>query len=112
MNPTRIAELHHVISMLLEFHKKDSGPFANPVDAIALGVAEYSDLITLPMDLRTMKQKLNEGLYHSVEAFKRDFKLIIANTVHYNGTENPITQCGLRLAKIFDQSMLSLLGDR
>ncbi|KAK9753996.1 protein of unknown function (DUF3512) [Popillia japonica] len=56
--------------------------FAWPVtDNIAPG---YSSIITKPMDLSTMKQKIDDNLYGELQEFVADFKLMCTNAMEYN----------------------------
>lgn len=40
------------------------------------------------MDLSTMEEKLEGGLYKNLNDFKRDFCLIVDNCRQYNGSDN------------------------
>ena len=42
---------------------KDSTPFLHPVDPIALGIPDYLQIITQPMDLSTIENKLKNNDY-------------------------------------------------
>ncbi|XP_064640436.1 bromodomain-containing protein 7-like [Lineus longissimus] len=66
--------------------RKDANAFfAYPVnDVIAPG---YSSIITEPMDLSTMRSKLDNGDYSNVLEYKRDFKLMCDNAMTYNHQE-------------------------
>lgn len=56
--------------------------FAWPVtDNIAPG---YSAIITQPMDLSTMKQKIDDNMYGNLQDFIADFKLMCTNAMQYN----------------------------
>lgn len=44
----------------------------------------YLSIISHPMDLSTMKKKLEEGRYGSFEEFENDVQLIISNCLKYN----------------------------
>jgi hypothetical protein len=41
-------------------------PFAHPVDYVALGVPDYPMIIQRPMDLATIRDKLEAGTYELV----------------------------------------------
>uniref|UniRef100_A0A914W8I2 Bromo domain-containing protein n=1 Tax=Plectus sambesii TaxID=2011161 RepID=A0A914W8I2_9BILA len=45
---------------------------------------DYSSVIKQPMDLFTMRQKLDRNEYSTVEAIKKDVELIISNALVYN----------------------------
>lgn len=48
----------------------------------------YYSIITQPMDLEQMEEKLDKGEYMSLSAFRKDFQLIINNCRRYNGSDN------------------------
>lgn len=72
--------LSHLLGLL---EKKDTQQFfAWPVsDDIAPG---YSNIIATPMDFFTMRSKIDENKYHTLNEFVEDFKLICLNAVQYN----------------------------
>lgn len=56
--------------------------FADPVDISQ--VPDYLDFIQQPMDFSTMQSKLDAGQYSTLEAFEKDFNLMIHNCTVYN----------------------------
>ena len=70
-------------SLLTELEDHDIyGLFAEPVtEDVAPG---YSEIIRNPMDLTTMKSKLNSGVYKSVNTLRQDFELICDNALKFN----------------------------
>lgn len=54
------------------------------MDPALPGCAEYYRVILEPIDLLSMMNKNSRGEYHSIEAFKRDFDLMISNCLEYN----------------------------
>lgn len=58
--------------------------FAEPVDPQE--VEDYYEIIEEPMDFGTMRAKLHEGLYKSLEQFERDALLIPRNAMHFNSS--------------------------
>lgn len=53
--------------------------FLNPVDPVRDRVPNYFEVIQDPMDLSSMSNKLNAGLYKDRFDFKADFELLIRN---------------------------------
>ncbi|MCL7046289.1 hypothetical protein MKW94_002343 [Papaver nudicaule] len=45
----------------------------------------YYDIIKVPMDFSTIKKKIHDGLYTTLDEFERDVFLIPSNAMHYNG---------------------------
>nr|XP_043638454.1 bromodomain-containing protein 9-like [Erigeron canadensis] len=58
--------------------------FAEPVDPEE--VADYYEIIEEPMDFGTMRAKLHEGMYTSLEQFEHDAFLIPGNAMHFNSS--------------------------
>ncbi|CAN6469539.1 unnamed protein product [Victoria cruziana] len=58
--------------------------FAEPVDPEE--VEGYYDIIKEPMDFGTMRAKLQEGMYATLEQFERDVFLISGNAMHFNSS--------------------------
>ena len=65
-------------------------PFKQPVDPVRDGAVNYFEKIKHPMDLSTVRSKLNDKEYSTVEEFVDDMKLICHNAVTFNGENNVI----------------------
>ena len=63
---------------------------------------DYYVLIKRPMDLSTIRNKLKDRSYTSLEEFKSDFKLVFSNAKEYNITESQIYEDTVTLEQIFD----------
>lgn len=59
--------------------------FSEPVDLEE--VPDYSTVVTEPMDLSTMRRKLDDGFYVDLRAMEQDFDLMIANCLAYNNRD-------------------------
>lgn len=64
-----------------------SGPFHRPVDK-RLNV--YHEKIKKPIDLQTIRDKLQKYEYRTVHAFVKDFELMKNNAVTFNGLGSPL----------------------
>jgi len=58
--------------------------FAEPVDPVALNIPDYFTIIKNPMDLGTIRKKLEAGSYEDVAQFKADVDLVFTNACTYN----------------------------
>ncbi|XP_075734069.1 TATA-box binding protein associated factor 1 isoform X4 [Rhipicephalus microplus] len=76
----------------------DTQPFWHPVSAKV--VPDYHKIITVPMDLQRIREKVHEKRYQSREEFLVDVNQIVENSTLYNGPKSPLTQAA--------QSMLEL----
>jgi len=82
-------------------HSAFAYPFYEPVDYMALGIPDYPKVIRRPMDLGTMKRKIESGQYPSAQAFEGDFKLLIQNCFTYNPPMTPVNKMGEQLQAVF-----------
>ncbi|KAJ2959121.1 hypothetical protein NQZ79_g5409 [Umbelopsis isabellina] len=80
-------DLKTICSRLLDtFVKRDAyGFFLEPVDTTL--VLDYLKVIKQPMDLSTMRKKLENNEYPDMDAFKKDFQLICSNAKIYNAPD-------------------------
>ncbi|KAK7316772.1 hypothetical protein RJT34_00483 [Clitoria ternatea] len=73
-------------TILDKLQKKDTyGVFAEPVDPEEL--PDYHDVIEHPMDFATVRKKLANGSYPTLEHFESDIFLICSNAMQYNAPE-------------------------
>ena len=74
---------------------------ADCADWVKLGIPTYPKIIKKPMDLATMRKKLEGGEYPNAEAFHDDFKLMINNCMKFNPEGTPVNVCGQQLNALF-----------
>jgi transcription initiation factor TFIID subunit 2 len=63
----------------------------------------YFDIIKEPMDLRTMRAKLEAGMYKDRAAFQADFRLIISNAKLYNAAGSYVHNEAISLEIFFEK---------
>lgn len=63
-------------------HHRDSWPFLSPVTKNE--VPDYHDIISNPMDFGTIKYKLGNGDYETLDKFFSDCQLVFENCRLYN----------------------------
>jgi len=78
------------------------------VDWVKLEIPSYPKIIKKPMDLATMKKKLDRGEYPNSTKFYDDFKLIIRNCFTFNPEGTLVNQAGVELQKVFDDKWTQL----
>ncbi|XP_076248151.1 uncharacterized protein LOC143187867 isoform X2 [Calliopsis andreniformis] len=93
--------MHKVLESLKDH--VDAWPFIDPVDEEY--APRYYSVVRKPMDLSTMEEKLDGGLYKSISEFKRDFRLIVDNCRQYNGSDNEYTEMAFNLKDAFDKAV-------
>ncbi|XP_016932630.4 bromodomain-containing protein 3 [Drosophila suzukii] len=82
--------------------------FREPVDTVALNVPDYHKMIKHPMDLNTIKKRLNNNYYWQADEALQDLKLIFDNCLFYNSEKTEVYQAGKQLKNIF-YSRLALI---
>lgn len=85
-------------------------PFLVPVDPIQYNIPDYFTIITKPMDLGTVKAKLDGNMYFDVDEFAADVRLTFANAMKYNPPNNDFHLMAKRLDNIFNQRWKLLEG--
>ncbi|KAK3997378.1 homeotic protein female sterile [Cladorrhinum sp. PSN332] len=78
------------------------GPFKDPVDPQRDGVPDYFDVITKPMDLSTMKAKMDAKEYTSEDEFLTDMNQIFSNCYTYWKETDPMWAACQKLQKSFE----------
>ena len=70
--------------------------FSEPVDHVALGIPDYPEIVARPMDLGTVKRKLEAGEYDETgpSAFVADAQLTFENCLLYNPLGSEARQMG------------------
>lgn len=62
----------------------ESVPFRMPVDPTTLGIPDYFDIVRKPMDLSTIRKKLDSGQYSDPWEYVDDVWLMFDNAWLYN----------------------------
>ncbi|KAG2032951.1 Bromodomain-containing protein [Suillus americanus] len=89
-------------------HQTIGAPFYEPVDAVKLDIPTYYKVIKKPMDMSTMRKKLEAGEYPNASKFFDDFKLMIHNCFLFNPAGTPVNQAGIELQRLFDEKWKNL----
>ena len=74
------------------YHKCNQGIFNQPVDPVRLNIPTYTRVIKNPMDLGTVRQKLDAGEYENIDDFADDVRLTFKNAIKFNPEKHPTTQ--------------------
>ncbi|KAK9269158.1 hypothetical protein L1049_000927 [Liquidambar formosana] len=77
--------------------------FNVPVDVKGLGLHDYYTIIKHPMDLGTVKSRLNKNWYKSPREFAEDVRLTFRNAMTYNPKGQDVYIMAEQLSKIFEE---------
>ncbi|KAG8897981.1 hypothetical protein FRB99_007738 [Tulasnella sp. 403] len=96
--------------ILQDMYRKQYQSFAyffyDPVDASF--VPNYYKVIKKPMDLSTMRKKLDQGEYLDASKFHADFMQIIKNCMTFNPEGSPVREAGNQLRQLFLEKWANL----
>lgn len=97
-----LKELLHKKNLEVAYH------FYYPVDAESLGLRDYHEIVKHPMDLDTIRKKMDARDYRKPEQFANDVRLMLHNSFRYNPPEHDVNKCGKKLLEIFEQKYARL----
>ncbi|XP_074544031.1 bromodomain-containing protein 4-like isoform X2 [Halichoeres trimaculatus] len=99
-------QLRFCARLLKEMHSKKhvayAWPFYKPVDVKALGLHDYHDIIKHPMDLSSIKKKLDSRQYRDAQEFAADVRLMFSNCYKYNPPDHDVVGMAQKLQDVFE----------
>ncbi|XP_010769668.1 CREB-binding protein-like [Notothenia coriiceps] len=109
-------ELRQALMPTLEsLYRQDpeSLPFRQPVDPMLLGIPDYFDIVKNPIDLSTIKRKLDTGQYQEPWQYVDDVWIMFNNAWIYNRKTSRVYKYCSKLAEVFESEIdpvMQLLG--
>ncbi|XP_028310679.1 bromodomain-containing protein 4 isoform X2 [Gouania willdenowi] len=91
-----------VRDMLSKKHAGYAWPFYKPVDVDTLGLHDYHEIIKHPMDLSTIKAKLDNRQYREPQEFAADVRLMFSNCYKYNPPDHEVVAMARKLQDVFE----------
>uniref|UniRef100_A0A8C2WE27 histone acetyltransferase n=1 Tax=Cyclopterus lumpus TaxID=8103 RepID=A0A8C2WE27_CYCLU len=101
-------ELRQALMPTLEsLYRQDpeSLPFRQPVDPMLLGIPDYFDIVKNPIDLSTIKRKLDTGQYQEPWQYVDDVWLMFNNAWLYNRKTSRVYKYCSKLAEVFESEI-------
>ena len=98
-------ELRQALMPVLEklnIYNPESLPFRQPVDPELLQIPDYYQIIKRPMDLSTIKRKLDTGQYSDPWQYVDDVWLMFENAWLYNKKNSKVYKFSTKLSEIFE----------
>ena len=96
------------------FSKKHAGyawPFYKPVDTDLLDLHDYKKVIKTPMDLGTIKNKMEGRMYNTSAEFAADIRLIFTNCYKYNPPDHEVVAMARKLQDVFEMRFAKIPDD-
>jgi E1A/CREB-binding protein len=83
--------------------------FNSPVDPVELNLPDYFEVIEKPMDLGTVKKKLENGVYRNLSEVEADINLTFDNAMLYNPEGSVVSNMAKELKDKFAQDWSVLM---
>ena len=99
--------------LLSKKHEGNAWLFRKPLHLSTkkLGLHDYLDVIQRPMDLTTVKKKLEARKYCSVTEFENDVQLIFTNCYKHYPEESKVVELAHNLQHVFEEKFAQMPGD-
>jgi len=108
-------QLKYCNGIIKELFNKKHGPYAwpfyKPVDVTSLGLLDYYDVIKKPMDLGTVKKKLESREYCNGTEFAEDVRIIFTNCYRYNSSDSDVVMMARKLQDVFEMKFAKMPED-
>jgi hypothetical protein len=103
-------QLEFVKNVLMKklWDHEHSWPFQQPVDAVALNIPDYYDAILHPIDLGTIKEKLEKEQYISAKEATKDISLMLLNCIMYNNHTDDVVIMARNLLQILTTELQAM----
>jgi len=77
--------------------------FREPVDPVALGIPQYYEIIPKKdaRDLKTIRQKLDNDKYDTIDAFEVDLDLMVDNAIKFNGSDSDVGLVAIKTRELY-----------
>ena len=93
----------------LLLHPRNIGNLFNkPVDPIVLELPDYFTRIKRPMDLGTVKSRLQRGFYRNIDSVTADINLVFKNAILYNASNHAIHLIAKTMKADFETDLTAL----
>uniref|UniRef100_A0A1J3CTI0 Transcription factor GTE1 n=1 Tax=Noccaea caerulescens TaxID=107243 RepID=A0A1J3CTI0_NOCCA len=89
--------------------QKWAWPFLEPVDVKGLGLHDYHKVIEKPMDLGTIKSKMEASEYSNVREIYADVRLVFKNAMKYNEPKDDVFVMAHSLLERFEEKWLTIM---
>ncbi|XP_053326284.1 bromodomain testis-specific protein [Spea bombifrons] len=87
--------------MMSKKHAAYSWPFYKPIDSASIGLLDY-DVINGPMDLGTIRDKMDNRQYKDTQEFASDVRLMFMNCYKYNSPDSEVVIMARKLQDVFE----------
>ncbi|KAM3915446.1 bromodomain testis-specific protein [Leptodactylus fuscus] len=99
----QLKHCHNILTeMMSKKHAAYAWPFYKPVDSACLNLPGFSDIINCPMDLGTIRDKMENGQYKDTREFASDVRLMFMNCYQHNSPDSEVVNMARKLQDVFE----------
>ena len=96
---------HHCMPLVDEMIRHPNGYiFASPVDPVKLMIPDYPEIIKRPMDLGTIRKRLETNYYRDLGECANDIRLTFDNAMLYNPMSSDVHRCARHFKLNFEKN--------
>uniref|UniRef100_A0A7E4ZZ93 Bromo domain-containing protein n=1 Tax=Panagrellus redivivus TaxID=6233 RepID=A0A7E4ZZ93_PANRE len=112
--PPDEAKFEAVLAALLKLTDKSGRLLAPPFRVLSTPeeLPQYYEVITNPMDLKTIVKKVREGDYNGWEDMDADIKVLVSNCKTYNGANSELTKDANKLFAHYERKRNELCSTK
>eukprot|EP00428_Durinskia_dybowskii_P067552 CAMPEP_0170373102 /NCGR_PEP_ID=MMETSP0117_2-20130122/9898_1 /TAXON_ID=400756 /ORGANISM="Durinskia baltica, Strain CSIRO CS-38" /LENGTH=241 /DNA_ID=CAMNT_0010627987 /DNA_START=27 /DNA_END=749 /DNA_ORIENTATION=- len=99
-------EMYKIVCSMMS--RPESLAFREPVDWKGLGLVDYLSIVKQPMDLGTVKSKIEAEKYNSIEDIAFDVRLVWRNCMLYNRDGSEFYHLADKFARGFEEAYTAL----
>ncbi|XP_063795974.1 bromodomain testis-specific protein isoform X2 [Pseudophryne corroboree] len=88
--------------MMSQKYASCAWPFYKPVDSASFNLPGYSDMMNCPIDLGTIRDKMETGQYKDTREFASDVRLMFMNCYKNNPPDNEVVNLARKLQDAFE----------
>jgi E1A/CREB-binding protein len=108
LSPQKLKTKCLEVLKVLQAHK-DGWVFNAPVDPVELGLPDYFEVVKKPMDLGTIRKKLENGVYTQISVFGEHVNLTFDNAMLYNPEGSVVYKMAKDMKAEFEQDFEKLM---
>ncbi|XP_069593726.1 bromodomain testis-specific protein [Ranitomeya imitator] len=99
----QLKHCHNILNeMMSKKHAGCAWPFYKPDHSACLNLPGFSEILNCPMDLRTLRDKMENGQYKDTREFASDVRLMFLNCYKHNSPDSEVVTMARKLQDIFE----------
>ncbi|XP_073427572.1 bromodomain testis-specific protein isoform X2 [Dendrobates tinctorius] len=99
----QLKHCHNILNeMMSQKHASSAWPFYKPDHSACLNLPGFSEMLNCPMDLRTIRDKMETGQYKDAREFASDVRLMFMNCYKHNSPDSEVVTMARTLQDLFE----------